>query len=275
MKLRFVIFSLPTAPASATPTRTRCWTFALPFAAGLGTLTLENVIVCVETRANSHLAFLELQSMVVHGPFELRQRSFTNMTTFVFDIDKTVAAAAYLAKKKAGGRISIIDLLKMMYDAERMALSEWHRPITGDGFAALPKGIILSRTYNLIKHEVMSTESDMVKWSQHFSPREGNEISVISEPDYDFLSQREKEVLDKAFDEITGLIKKHGRSDIADVLHKLWPEWQDPEKVCGKKSMPLDLKEILSNLVEDEDEVGRICREIQSVQSAKAALQTN
>jgi len=196
------------------------------------------------------------------------------MTTFVFDIDKTVAAAAFLARK-SGGRVSIIDLLKMMYDAERTALFEWHRPITGDSFASLPKGIILRRTYNLIKQEIMGTESDMLKWSQHFSPRDGNYITVIAEPDYDFLSDREREALDKAFNEITELIRRHGRGNIADVLHTLWPEWKDPEKTCGKRSMPLELNEILSELIDDENEVEKICLEIDSVQSAKAALQTN
>lgn len=196
------------------------------------------------------------------------------MTTFVFDIDKTVAAAAYLAQK-SGGRVSIIDLLKMMYDAERTALLEWHRPITGDSFAALPKGIILSRTYNLIKREIMGTESDMVKWSQHFSERDGNFIQVIAEPDYDFLSVREREALDKGFDEITELIRRHGRGNIANVLHRLWPEWKDPVKTCGKKSMPLELNDILSELIDDEKAVEKICLEIESVQSAKAALQTN
>jgi Antitoxin SocA-like, Panacea domain len=195
------------------------------------------------------------------------------MTTFVFDIDKTVAAAAYLAQK-SGGRVSVFVLLKMMYDAERTALFEWHRPITGDSFASLPKGIILSRTYNLIKNEIMSTESDMVKWSQHFSQRESDHtIRLIAEPDYDFLSVREREALDKGFNEITNLMNKHGK--IADVLHELWPEWKDPEKTCGKRSMPLDLKDILSELIEDEKEVERICLEVESVQSAKAALQTN
>jgi hypothetical protein len=196
------------------------------------------------------------------------------MTTFVFDIDKTVAAAAYLAKK-SGKRVSIIDLLKMMYDAERTALLEWHRPITGDSFAALPKGIILSRTYNLIKREIMSTESDMVKWSQFFSPRDGNYVSLIAEPDYDFLSERERKALDKAFEEITKLILKYGRGNITNVLHRLWPEWKDPEKTCGKRSMPLELNDILSELIDDEQEVQKICLEIESVQSAKAALQAS
>jgi len=192
------------------------------------------------------------------------------MTRFVFDIDKAVAAAAYLTRKKGTAQISAFELLKMMYAAEREALISWHRPITGDNFCSMRKGIVLRRTYDLIKSEVMATNSDMVKWSQHFSPRHGNEIRLLADPDFDYLSDREKEALDKGFDLITGLISRHGL--IADVLHKLWPEWRDPEGT-GKGSLPLEPEDVLGQIIEDKDEIERIALEIQSVQSAKASLQ--
>jgi hypothetical protein len=43
------------------------------------------------------------------------------MRTFVFNIDKAVAAAAYVTRRKQGRRISIFELLKTMYAAERVA----------------------------------------------------------------------------------------------------------------------------------------------------------
>lgn len=193
------------------------------------------------------------------------------MKRFVFDINKAVASAAYLTKRK-GGEISIFELLKMMYAAEREALTNWHRPITGDSFCSMPKGIVLSRTYDLMKGEIPRANSDMVKWSKHFSQREGNRIRLQSEPDYDFLSEREREALDKGFEYITTLIRKHKL--IADVLHAQWPEWKNPEGT-GSGSIPIDPKEILAQVIEDEDEIERIVSEIQAVQSAKAALQSN
>lgn len=192
------------------------------------------------------------------------------MTKFVFDIDKAVAAAAYVTRKKKGQRISIFELLKTMYAGEREALASWHRPITGDSFCSMPKGVVLSRTYNLIKGEVMGTNSDMVKWSQHFSAREGDFVRLVSEPDYDYLSEREREALDKGAKFIASLIAKHGR--IADVLHQLWPEWKNPEGT-GKKSIPLPPEDVLGEVIQDEDEAERVGREIASVQTAKAALQ--
>jgi antitoxin SocA-like protein len=187
------------------------------------------------------------------------------MNTFVFDIDKTVAAAGYIAKK-FGGTVSTFVLLKMMYAAERHALKEWHRPITGDGFSAMKKGMVLSRTYNLIKHDVLGSNSDMQKWSEHFSARAGNDLTLTKDPDFDYLSEREKEALDKGFDQIQSLIKTHG--SIADILHEMWPEWKDP----GTSSIPIDPKEILSEFIEDEEELCNVALDIESAQKAKAAL---
>src|SRR5438045_2130727 len=154
---------------------------------------------------------------------------------FVFDIDKAVAAAAYLVKKCRNREISIFLLLKIMYAAERDALAKWHRPITGDSFASMKRGPVLSRTYDLIKGTVSSTNSDMIKWSQLFSARAGNNIRLISEPDLDVLSEREVSVLDQAIREISELIKEKGL--ISDALHERWPEWKDPYRY-GRGSIP-------------------------------------
>jgi hypothetical protein len=191
---------------------------------------------------------------------------------FVFDIDKTVAAAAFLTKRSPGGQISIFLLLKMMYGAERDALAHWHRPITGDSFCSMPKGPVLSRTYNLIKGEVLNTNSDMAKWSRHFAPRENHNVKLIVDPDFDFLSVREISALKRSEIEIAALVKKHGA--IADVLHEQWPEWQEPSKF-GKRSIPLPIEDVLSEVIEDREEIERIILEIRAVNSAKAALQIN
>ena len=188
---------------------------------------------------------------------------------FVFDIDKAVASAAYLTKRN-GGKISVFILIKMMYGAERDALAKWHRPITGDSFASMKKGPVLSRTYNLLTGEVLRTNSDMVKWSKHFSPRVENTIKLIADANLDFLSPREIEVLEKSAHCIEDLIKKKGQ--IADTLHEMWPEWKNPAEF-GYGSIPLSLEDVLCEVVEDESEIEQIVSEIRAVSSAKAALQ--
>lgn len=191
---------------------------------------------------------------------------------FVFDIDKAVAAAAYLAKRCTGRTVSIFVLLKMLYGAERDALMKWHRPITGDSFASMKKGPVLSRLYDLMKGTIPATNSDMVKWSKHFSPRIGNNVKLIAEPDFEFLSLREVETLERSLLAIADLIQKEGL--IADALHKKWPEWKDPAEY-GRGSIPLTLEEVLSEVLDDESDVAAVVSEIRAVSSAKAALQVS
>lgn len=191
---------------------------------------------------------------------------------FVFDIDKAVAAAGYLASRCKDRTVSIFVLLKMMYGAERDALATWHRPITGDSFASMKKGPILSRLYDLMKGAIPVSNSDMVKWSKHFSPRVGNNVKLIAEADLDFLSQREIEALECSLRAIAELIQAEGL--IADALHKRWPEWKDPAQY-GRGSIPLTLEEVLSEVLEDESAIDTIVSEIRAVSSAKAALQVS
>jgi hypothetical protein len=189
------------------------------------------------------------------------------MNVLIFDIDKTVAAAAYLIKK-SGGKLDGFVLLKMMYDAERIALLNWHRPITGDNFCSMPKGPVLSRTYDLIKYQILSQNSDMQKWAKYISPRDGHALTLLQDPDFDFLSDQERGALDKSFAEINGLIAKHGL--IAKVLHGMWPEWEDP----GGGSTPIDPITIIRQAVNDEDELARIDEDLRASQAAKAAFHT-
>ena len=136
----------------------------------------------------------------------------------------------------------------------------------------MKKGPVLSRTYDLIKGGVSSTNSDMVKWSEHFSPREGNDIKLFKMPDMDVLSKRETNALERSLKEISHLIREKG--EIADALHQKWPEWKDPGQY-GKGSIPLTLEEVLSEVLDDESQVERTALEICSIASAKAALQVS
>jgi len=60
--------------------------------------------------------------------------------------------AAYLLKKR-GNRMAFIKLIKLLYLAERKAVSKWAEPISGDHFVSMPHGPVLSQTYELIKSQ--------------------------------------------------------------------------------------------------------------------------
>lgn len=180
---------------------------------------------------------------------------------FVFDIRKTIAAAAHLAHK-CGGSIEVLYLMKMLYVADRAALLTWHRPITGDKFYSLPHGPIVSRTYDLIKEAVIGSDMDL--WSKAFTSRVGNSITVRDGVDMDWLSDREIEALDAAHKQL----HKMKPGTMIDALHKALPEWRDPKGSCEL----IHPRDIFLFAGVSEEEVDGIMDELNLIQSAKAAL---
>jgi uncharacterized phage-associated protein len=182
---------------------------------------------------------------------------------FVFDISKSIAATAYLCSLH-GGNLTVLFLVKMLYLADRKALIKWQRPITGDRFCSLPHGPIVSRIYDLMRGRVPG--EDQVLWYRMFNRRQGNDISLIGEPDVDPLSQRELDVLKEAFDEIEAI----PRGQLVDVLHARLPEWKDP----NGSSMTIDPDMIFVHENFDADEIEKIKQDLKSFHLAKATLQS-
>src|SRR6266478_6252954 len=67
-----------------------------------------------------------------------------------FSHKKSAQVAAILVSKE-GGSINYMKLLKLMYLADRQALLEAGKPITGDQPVCMKDGLLLSEIYNLIK----------------------------------------------------------------------------------------------------------------------------
>src|SRR5258708_25135951 len=69
---------------------------------------------------------------------------------FRFDAKKAAEAASVILRL-SGGQRNYMELVKLLYLADREALIRFGYPITGDRFAALPHGLVLSRILNLIR----------------------------------------------------------------------------------------------------------------------------
>jgi Protein of unknown function (DUF4065) len=183
---------------------------------------------------------------------------------FVFDIRKAIAATAYLCHRNGGG-LNVLHLIKMLYAADREALIQWNRTITGDSFFSMKNGPVLSRAYDLMCGKILG--SDMEAWKSVFTPRDGNIISLRgSGVDLGPLSRRETAVLEKAYRKFKNV--PVGR--LIEFLHKTLPEWKDP----GGSSAPIDPRDILFQNGFSEEDVAEIEQELELVQSAKVALQS-
>ncbi|HTH08426.1 MAG TPA: Panacea domain-containing protein, partial [Acidovorax sp.] len=62
--------------------------------------------------------------------------------------ERKAAQAAACLLHKAGGSLSVLKLMKLMYLAERRSLKKYGDTITGDAFVSMPHGPVLSMTYN-------------------------------------------------------------------------------------------------------------------------------
>lgn len=136
---------------------------------------------------------------------------------FLYNPKKAAQAAAQLVRFN-GGRMSLYALIKVLYLADRKALVDRGRPITGDKMACMPYGPVLSR----ILDEANAPEPNEF-WREYLSPSEDNSISLRHEPPIEELSEYELQVLRSTYD-------AYGRYDFAQFkwhTHHL-PEYEDP-----------------------------------------------
>src|SRR3954470_18953244 len=96
------------------------------------------------------------------------------MIKFKFNPKKTSQAAALLVAE-AGGRMSKLKLIKLLYIADREALKNWERPITGDDPFSLDYGPVLSTTLNYA-----NSKGPHPEWSKRLD-RDGDLIKTTGE----------------------------------------------------------------------------------------------
>lgn len=147
----------------------------------------------------------------------------------LFDEVRTAQAAAYLLFR-AGGKLPVIKLVKLLYLAERLSLKKYGEPITGDRLVSMPHGPVLSMTYDLINGALLSEEGG---WESWISDRASHVVALrdpskIRTPETDLrrLSESDLEVLEEVWTEFG----HWDRWDLVTHMHSgACPEWEDPE----------------------------------------------
>ena len=176
---------------------------------------------------------------------------------FRFDIDKAIAATAYLIQK-AGGKYNILFLVKALYHANRSSLVQYARSITGDSLSSMEKGPVVSESYDLMKGSKEADPEHLKKWRQFISERNVNTLTIVNPPDYGYLSGRETELLDSAYAAVSSV-----RGTLKDWSHKVFPEWEDPGNIV--RSRPIDPTQILKLEHKSDEEIADIEEEIAEV----------
>ncbi len=128
-----------------------------------------------------------------------------------------------------------MELVKLLYLADRKALTRFGYPITGDHFAALPHGLILSRILNLIRNGPGGEED--APWFEVVSGPIGYDVESLQDVENEELSGAEEKILQEIFAE-------YGRFDWKDLSRFMrnLPEWTNP----NGGSLPVAPEQILT-----------------------------
>ena len=136
-----------------------------------------------------------------------------------FNFNKTLQATALLLKK-AGGALSRIALLKLLYLSDRQFLLEYGCTITGDVMYAMKYGPVLDITYNLLKGK----DSQSVLWRKYIQTqtesKEKTAFLILDRGTGD-LSKAELDTIEDVFNQYGA----QPRFDLVEFTHS-FPEWK-------------------------------------------------
>ena len=175
----------------------------------------------------------------------------TMSVKFRLHLQKVIEASTLLLKLH-GEPMKYIGLLKMLYIADRIALSRMEQPITGDDSVSMEYGPVLSGVYDLIKGNEMDGAN--LSWQKFIVTKDKN-VELLKEVEIEELCEEEVDILTKVYNTF-------GKIDpfkVAEWTHD-FPEWQDP-KIFNKETIPISIDDILKNIGKSDEEIAEIRQE--------------
>ena len=168
----------------------------------------------------------------------------TRVISFSFDEVKATQAAAHLTALE-GGNINYMKLIKLLYLADRNAITQRGNPIVGGHYVSMKNGPVLSRVLDIIKPGGVVA----AYWKQHIDEAHNYHVRLKGPPPTGDLSEREIEWLDKVYS-VYGSLDEW---QLVEFTHLL-PEWKDP----GKSVLPIRVEKILESAKASQEEISAI-----------------
>ena len=186
----------------------------------------------------------------------------------LFDERRAAEAAAFLLFR-AGGRLPLIKLIKLMYLSERLSLQRYGEPITGDRLVAMPNGPVLSMTYEHINGARLSIEGG---WETWIADRAGHEVALrdeskIRSPEQDLLrlSDSDLEILGETWEKFG----HWDRWDLVKYTHSdACPEWEDPDG----SSRPIAYDVLFTKLGYSQEQASSLMNRLAEQRQLNAAM---
>lgn len=178
-----------------------------------------------------------------------------------FSPEKLTQAAAVLFKQLHEQRVGRMKLLKLLYIADREALAETARPITGDSVVAMEQGPVLSQTYDFIKGDPAS-----LAWDRSFRNVGDWHLVLSADPGDDLLSDYEVSKLES-------VIQRYGHTDrkLSELTHG-FSEWiKNQPDASGSRRISIRDRLEAVDLGEDADTIIKEAEKRRRTQSVFAA----
>lgn len=183
----------------------------------------------------------------------------------MFQEPKVAQMAAFLLDR-AGGRLDILKLMKLMYLADREAMDRFGSPISFDNMVSMPHGPVLSRTLDYMNGTLESVPGG---WDDLIRDREGHVVSlkegfVASRDQFALLSDADIDVLDAIWNKygtMTG-------SQLRNFTHSHCTEWKDPDG----SSYPISERDVFLALGRSAEVAQELAEAIQAERAADRLL---
>lgn len=195
--------------------------------------------------------------------------SDSSMPNFsLFDERKAAQAAACLLHK-AGGKLPLLKLMKLMYLAERLSLQQYGDTITGDAFSSLPHGPVLSMTLDLMNGNLDSKDGS---WEAWIADRADNSLalrdeSMVRTPEEDLLALSDTDL--ECLGEVWNDFGHWDKYKLRDYTHSAaCPEWEDPRG----SSRPIPIARVLKAVGYQAGEVEALTKRLHEQRYINAAF---
>ncbi|MCX6902938.1 MAG: Panacea domain-containing protein, partial [Verrucomicrobia bacterium] len=114
---------------------------------------------------------------------------------FRFNIGKATETACLLLER-AGGRMNVMKLVKLMYLLDRLSLDRRGIPVVGGDYLSMRNGPVTSEVLDLINEGRLYHESD-ARWDECISDRENHDVALSQLPEREQVSNAEVKLLDE------------------------------------------------------------------------------
>lgn len=149
---------------------------------------------------------------------------------FRFDSEKSLQAVAFLLRREPGHRMNYMRLLKILYIADREALRESSKPISGSCVVATKRGPLLDDVLKSIRGQHLATP----RWAEFFR-LDNYQLEMLRDPGVGRLSRFAAEKLE----EVAARYQGNDEWEMVEITRR-FPEWQRNNPGDGCHEIPLE-----------------------------------